>query len=40
MALEEMRSKDFMQKLNVITKKSKESKERTKINAHKLEWFK
>jgi hypothetical protein len=40
MQLEEMRSKEFLNKLNVITKKSKESKERTIINAHKLEWFK
>jgi len=29
-----------MQKLTVIKKKTKESKERTKMNAHKLEWHK
>jgi hypothetical protein len=40
MAQEEMRSADFLSKLNKFKTKSKESKERTKINAHKLEWFK
>lgn len=29
-----------MQKLTVLKKKNKESKERTKINSHKLEWVK
>jgi len=30
----------FMQKLTQIKKQNKESKERTVINQHKLEWFK
>ena len=37
---EESRSADFLQKLNAMTKKNKESKQRTKINQHKLAWFK
>jgi hypothetical protein len=40
MAFEESRSQEFMHKLTTIKTKNKESKERTKINAHKLEWFK
>jgi hypothetical protein len=30
----------FMEKLTQIKKANKESKERTVINVHKLEWFK
>ncbi|CDW87601.1 UNKNOWN [Stylonychia lemnae] len=37
---EEAKSMQFMQKLNQIKKSNKESKERTVINQHKLEWFK
>ena len=40
MAEEEGRSADFLSKLNKITQKNKESKHRTKVNSHKLEWFK
>ena len=40
MAEEENRSADFLSKLNKLTQKNKESKHRTKVNAHKLEWFK
>ena len=40
MAEEENRSADFLSKLNKITQKNKESKHRTKVNSHKLEWFK
>jgi len=37
---EESRSADFLQKLNTMKTKNKESKQRTKINQHKLAWFK
>lgn len=37
---EESRSADFLTKLNTMTRKNKESKHRTKINQHKLAWFK
>ena len=40
MAEEENRSADFLSKLTAMTKKNKESKQRTKINQHKLAWFK
>ena len=40
MALEENRSADFLGKLNKLTQKNKESKHRTKVSTHKLEWFK
>ena len=40
MAEEENRSADFLSKLNKITQKNKESKHRTKVNQHKLTWFK
>lgn len=40
MAEEENRSADFLQKLTTMTKKNKESKQRTKINQHKLAWMK
>jgi hypothetical protein len=37
---EEEKSMQFMEKLTQIKKSNKESKERTVINQHKLEWFK
>ena len=37
---EEAKSVQFMQKLTQIKKSNKESKERTVISQHKLEWFK
>lgn len=37
---EEEKSLQFMQKLTQIKKSNKESKERTVINQHKMEWFK
>ncbi len=37
---EEEKSAMFMQKLTQIKKQNKESKERTVVNQHKLEWFK
>ena len=38
--MEENKSADFLSKLNKMTQKNKESKHRTKVNSHKLEWFK
>jgi hypothetical protein len=37
---EEERSQQFLSKLTQIKKSNKESKERTVINQHKLEWVK
>jgi hypothetical protein len=40
MQAEEAKSMEFMQKLTQLKKKNKESKKRTKLNTHKIDWVK